>query len=141
MFPSYKNQSNINESSYKQSYSNYVHDQFTGYLIEQMEFITEELQRFKNDIIHRLFKLVSVLHNEPFSSCKCEHTEISEKLVDKSVDPHEASLDVTSSDNNVNLIDNEVDEVHFIVYFYMITMIVILEAKKTILMPSVSPAS
>ena len=76
-----------------------------------MEFIRKKL-RFKTYIVDRLFKLVSVLRNEPFSSCKFESTEIaSKKMVDKSVDPHETPLGVTNSDSNVNLIDNKVDQV------------------------------
>ena len=75
-----------------------------------MEFMREEL-RFKNNIIDRLFKLVSVLFDKRFSSFKSERTEIvSKKLVDKLVDLYETPLDGTNSNSNVNLIDDDFDD-------------------------------
>ena len=52
--------------------------------------------------------------------CKSESAEIvSEKLVDKSIDPYEIRLSVTNSDINFNLIDNKVDEVLNLAVYYM----------------------
>ena len=47
--------------------------------IGQIEFLREEFW-FKNDIVYRFFKLVSVLCNKPFLSCQPEHTEIAKKI-------------------------------------------------------------
>ena len=59
-----------------------------------------------------MFKSVSALRDEWFSSSKSECAEIfSKKLIDKFVDPYETPLGVANSDSNVNLIDNELDEV------------------------------
>ena len=104
-----------------------------------MEFMMEEL-RFKNNVIDCLFKLVSVLCDERFSSCKSERTEVvSKKLVHKSVDPCETSLGVANSDGNVNLIDDNFNEISS--YLLLITITIILKAKKTNLMTSILPKS
>ena len=116
-----KNLSNVDESSWKQSFFNFAHDEFTGYFLKKLEFVREEL-KFENYVIDCLFKIVSVLRDERFSSCKSGCTEIvSEKLVDKSVDPCENPLVVINSTG----------------YFHRMMIIIILEAKKTNLMTSI----
>ena len=54
---------------------NIINSSFTGFLLQQMEFMREE-PRFKNFIIKRLFTTNSFLLDNQFFSCKSEHIKI-----------------------------------------------------------------
>ena len=51
---------------------NITNSSFTGFLLEQMKFIWEEV-RFKNFILERLCASNSFLRDNQFFSCKSEH--------------------------------------------------------------------
>ena len=86
---------------------------FTGFLLQQMEFMREDA-KFKNYIIERLFITNSFLRDNQFFSCKSEHIKIpSQSCSDKSNDTRDIPLGNSAVKRinhcNNNLIDEPIE--------------------------------
>ena len=92
---------------------NITNSSFTGFLLQQIEFMREEA-RFKNFIIERLFTTNSLLRDNQFFSCKSEHIKIPfQSCSDKSNDTSDIPLGKSGLNRinhyNNNFIDDPIE--------------------------------